>query len=143
MGEIKQQCPEFPYFGASYPDATCIDGYLWDLDKFEDGHLYGGGEEPCPFCNTETFIEQNLDEENTRESLLTYIDALRKHYSNKLAIEEDEAKSVREAEKEYAEWYSNTNKERTYTRLELKNGMQMASLNGMSNYEIDEYIEKI
>jgi len=78
--EIKNQCPEFPYFGARYPDATCIDGYLWDLDKFEDGQLYGGGEEPCPFCNTETFIEQNLDEENTRESLLKYVDDLRKHY---------------------------------------------------------------
>ena len=23
---------EFPYFGASYPYAHCINGYLWDLD---------------------------------------------------------------------------------------------------------------
>lgn len=64
MEQEKQQCPEFPYFGARYPDACCIDGYLWDLDKFEDGKLYGGGEEPCPFCNTELFIEQNEDELN-------------------------------------------------------------------------------
>lgn len=75
------KCPEFPYFGAWYPDARCIDGYLWDLDKFEDGQLYGGGEEPCPFCNTERFIEQNIDEQNTRESLLKYIADLRNHYS--------------------------------------------------------------
>ena len=76
----KNQCPEFPYFGASYPDACCIDGYLWDLDKFEDGQLYGGGEEPCPFCNTETFLEQNIDEHNTKESLLEYTEKLRKRY---------------------------------------------------------------
>lgn len=82
---IKNDCPEFPYFGASYPDATCIDGYLWDLDKCEDGMLYGGGEEPCPFCNTETFIEQHLDEGYgyTREVLLEYIKNLREKYDTK------------------------------------------------------------
>lgn len=77
----KQQCPEFPYFGARYPDATCIDGFLWDLDKCENGQLYGGGDDPCPFCNTETFIEQNEDEDNTRESLMKYIEALRAKYA--------------------------------------------------------------
>lgn len=51
-----QECPEFPYFGASYPDARCIDGYLWDLDKEEDGILIGDGEAPCPFCNVEDYI---------------------------------------------------------------------------------------
>jgi hypothetical protein len=54
--------PEFPYFGASYPDATCIDGYLWDLDKYEDGQLYGGGDVPCPFCNKEAFMEHEVGE---------------------------------------------------------------------------------
>ena len=44
---------EFPYFGASYPDAHCINGYLWDLDSEMDGELTSGGEVPCPFCNTE------------------------------------------------------------------------------------------
>jgi hypothetical protein len=33
MEEKIKQCPEFPFFGASYPDARCINGYLWDLDK--------------------------------------------------------------------------------------------------------------
>lgn len=83
------KCPEFPYFGAHYPDAVCIDGYLWDLDKCNsDGHLYGGGDLPCPFCNTEMFIEQNIDSEqpfnedvNTRESLLEYIEKTRERYS--------------------------------------------------------------
>lgn len=78
---VKKQCPEFPYFGARYPDACCIDGYLWDLDKYDDGQLYGGGEEPCPFCNTEFFIEQHEDEENSRESLLAYIEKLKEKYS--------------------------------------------------------------
>ena len=26
---------EFPQFGANYPDARCIDGYLWDMDSGE------------------------------------------------------------------------------------------------------------
>lgn len=55
--EQKLQCPEFPHFGATYPDACCIDGYLWDLDKYEDGHLYGGGDDPCPFCNEDKYIQ--------------------------------------------------------------------------------------
>lgn len=59
----EQQCPEFPYFGAGYPDATCIDGRLWDLDKCnDDGTLYSHGDNPpCPFCNMETFIENNYE----------------------------------------------------------------------------------
>lgn len=60
----KQQCPEFPYFGASYPDARCIDGFLWDLDSYENGELFGGGDEPCPFCNEDSFIEHHVDELN-------------------------------------------------------------------------------
>lgn len=73
-------CPEFPYFGANYPDAVCIDGYLWDLDSAENGCLTIGGEDPCPFCNTEKFIERNEDEENTKELLLAHIEALKKRY---------------------------------------------------------------
>lgn len=45
------------HFGARYPDATCIDGYLWDLDSCEDGMLYSGGELPCPKCNTASYLE--------------------------------------------------------------------------------------
>ena len=48
---------EFPYYGASYPDARCIDGYLWDMDLAADidgeQYLTNGGDEPCPFCNTD------------------------------------------------------------------------------------------
>lgn len=55
-----KQCPEFPFFGAGYPDARCIDGYLQDLDKCdENGDFYGDRETPCPFCNTEKFIEED------------------------------------------------------------------------------------
>lgn len=71
------ECPEFPFFGASYPDATCIDGYLWDLDKCdEDGFFSGGDNPPCPFCNSEAFIDyhtdiddKELEEMNNDESL--------------------------------------------------------------------------
>lgn len=58
--EKQKQCPEFPFFGASYPDARCIDGYLWDLDSCtEDPNVFTcGGDIPCPFCNKNEFIEE-------------------------------------------------------------------------------------
>lgn len=48
---------EAPTFGASYPDGTCIDGWMWDLDSGDGDGLTSGGDEPCPFCNTVEFIE--------------------------------------------------------------------------------------
>lgn len=103
----KQPCPEFPFFGATYPDARCIAGYLWDLDRCnEKGELYGGGNIPCPFCNTEEFIEYDpLDleyaflptgvEEPTpeqineakrraKEDYIIWIDKLRKRYATRI-----------------------------------------------------------
>lgn len=73
----KTQCPEFPFFGAKYPDARCIDGELWDLDSCdESGLLSHGDNPPCPFCNTDSFIEyhtdiddKELEEMNKDESL--------------------------------------------------------------------------
>lgn len=61
MKEKIKQCPEFPFFGASYPDAICCDGYLWDLDSYDSevGGLTVGGDVPCPFCKTEEFIEHD------------------------------------------------------------------------------------
>lgn len=50
-------CPEFPFFGAHYPDATCIDGLLWDLDSDDGGFLSSGGDIPCPYCNAKEFLE--------------------------------------------------------------------------------------
>ena len=76
-GSAVNQCPEFPFFGASYPDARCVDGQLWDLDKCDDNGLYSSGDNPpCPFCNTEAFIDyytdindKELEEINNDESL--------------------------------------------------------------------------
>lgn len=47
------------HFGASYPDACCIDGYLWDLDSCDEpgGPLYSGGEQACPQCNTAEWLD--------------------------------------------------------------------------------------
>lgn len=65
------QCPEFPYFGARYPDATCIDGRLFDLDQCdENGNLYDIEGPPCPFCKTEDFIKHeagDLDDYENKE----------------------------------------------------------------------------
>lgn len=53
-----------PYFGASYPDACCIDGELWDEDSYDSStdSLTSGGEIPCPQCNHEAFLEYFADE---------------------------------------------------------------------------------
>ena len=98
MEEKIKQCPEFPFFGASYPDAICCDGYLWDLDSYDSevGGLTIGGDTPCTFCNTEEFIEHDTfskedefyegieDEEKAKEKArewyLSYIDKLRERY---------------------------------------------------------------
>lgn len=50
---------EAPTFGAHYPDGTCIDGYMWDLDSCDEpgGSLFTGGDMPCPWCNTEEHVE--------------------------------------------------------------------------------------
>jgi uncharacterized Zn finger protein (UPF0148 family) len=50
---------EGSHFGAHYPDAACIDGYLWDLDSCDEpgGPLYRGGGIGCPCCNTREHIE--------------------------------------------------------------------------------------
>lgn len=84
------ECPEFPYFGARYPDARCIDGYLWDLDSCDEpgGGLSIGGDDPCPFCNTESFIEHHVDDceqdppesTMTREKVIKWIEQLKQRY---------------------------------------------------------------
>lgn len=53
---------EFQWFGAHYPDAQCVDGYLWDLDSYEDGYLTSGGDYPCPYCNAREFMEYLKDD---------------------------------------------------------------------------------
>lgn len=75
-------CPEFPHFGAHYPDARCINGYLWDLDKCDGSGLYGGGDDPCPFCNEKEFIEwaADIDDPEDVEKIKKYIQFLREKY---------------------------------------------------------------
>lgn len=41
MSKNEEVCPEFPFWGASYPDACCVNGVLQDLDYCdENGNLY-------------------------------------------------------------------------------------------------------
>lgn len=77
-----KQCPEFPHFGASYPDATCINQYLWDLDSVGDnGNLTKGGEVPCPFCNKEEYFEW-MGDVFTREEKESHLESLQKIYNS-------------------------------------------------------------
>jgi hypothetical protein len=36
--KTEKGCPTLPYFGASYPDACCIDGYLWEFAPHSTEH---------------------------------------------------------------------------------------------------------
>lgn len=81
------ECPEIPYFGATYPDARCIDGYLWDLDSHthNDGDMQyfsSGGDDPCPFCNTDNFIQDNENEELSKDEILKWIEEMRAKYGH-------------------------------------------------------------
>lgn len=82
--EATKQCPEFPYFGATYPDAMCIDGLLYDLDNCDDnGNLYERNEDiPCPFCREKEYIKHNHDPLNgiTKAKLKKHIEFLKGKY---------------------------------------------------------------
>ena len=53
------------HFGASYEDACCIDGFLWDLDSGDSDGLTMGGEIPCPECNTAAYLDGAREEAET------------------------------------------------------------------------------
>lgn len=82
---------EFPHFGANYPDAKCIDGYLWDMDSYEDGVYTIGGDDPCPICNTEKWMKDVLDDEifKTRDEALEYVKMLKSKYKHKDSLPEE------------------------------------------------------
>ena len=82
MATKKQQCPEFPYFGANYPDARCIDGYLYDLDNCDvNGNLYEPSEKiPCPFCNKEEYFEDNEEDSVAMDKYKSIVSWVKKHY---------------------------------------------------------------
>lgn len=54
------------FFGAPYPDACCVGGYLWDEDSgesTEDGWRFdSGGEFPCPNCNRDLALFTIVDD---------------------------------------------------------------------------------
>ena len=76
---------EFPYFGANYPDAVCIDGYLWDMDSGDEEGLTIGGDDPCPVCNREEWLKWVMENEDfeTREDAIAYANSIRDKYLEK------------------------------------------------------------
>lgn len=87
---------EFPHFGASYPDAHCIYGYLWDMDSYEDGYYTIGGEDPCPFCNTEEWLKTVLDngEFASREEALEWVEKMREKWGAEHFADEHKMKEL-------------------------------------------------
>ena len=56
-----------PWFGASYPDGGCEDGFLHDLDG--DGYDPDDTSHPCPRCNTRQYLEDERASSQGTESL--------------------------------------------------------------------------
>lgn len=56
-----------PWFGASYPDGGCEDGYLHDLDG--DGYDPNDTTRPCPRCNTREYLQCEREQSQETESL--------------------------------------------------------------------------
>jgi hypothetical protein len=55
-GQLHALCDfDGPWFGANYPDAFCVDGYLHDADH--DGYDPADTDNPCPRCNTAKFLD--------------------------------------------------------------------------------------
>ena len=77
------KCPEFPFFGATYPDATCIDGKLFDLDSYEEDGLTSGGDYSCPFCRRDEFIEEQVERGLLIEEVKSFIKYLDENYNSK------------------------------------------------------------
>lgn len=73
---------EFPHFGASYQDAVCIDGYLYDMDSWDGSSYFIGGDEPCPVCNTDEWLKLVLEngQFETKEEALNYVEQLKTKY---------------------------------------------------------------
>lgn len=83
MGKNKKGCGiELPFFGALYPDAVCLDGYLYDMDSWDGEGYFIGGDIPCPICNTKEFIELFLEngEFENKEDVLKYIEKIKRKY---------------------------------------------------------------
>lgn len=78
----KKGCIEFPHFGASYPDACCIDGYLWDLDSVDGDMLFHGGSDPCPVCNANFYVQNMLDDNVGTGRMLAHIKFIFSRYGN-------------------------------------------------------------
>lgn len=56
-----------PWFGASYPDSYCVDGYLHDADG--DGYDPSDATHPCPRCNTREYLADARSESLGTETL--------------------------------------------------------------------------
>lgn len=95
---------EFPHFGASYPDAHCINGYLWDMDSYENGCYTIGGDDPCPFCNTEAWLKTVLDNEEfaSREEALEWVEKMREKLGAKHRGSSEIPKDLEEAARKSA-----------------------------------------
>lgn len=89
-----------PYFGANYPDACCIEGFLWDLDSCDapGGDLHSGGDVPCPQCQHATWLEYAAKEELENDGYQAFTDGKPRAYSHaKVRHEQPEDRAKMEA----------------------------------------------
>lgn len=113
-----------PFFGASYPDACCIDGLLWDLDSCDEpgGALSSGGDTPCPQCNHEAFLDHVMEELENEGACASFDDQPRQYRHRKIFCEAvgDEEKCRAAWLKGYDEFDKAANEEAAKTKGETK-----------------------
>jgi hypothetical protein len=48
--------------------------------------LYGGGDDPCPWCNTEEYVQDMRDDELSEEEIAAHMKFLGERYGDGVAI---------------------------------------------------------
>ncbi len=83
------------HFGATYDDAICSGGTLWDLDSCHEpgGPLYNGGDTPCPSCCRKEWLEYHREDFET-EGYLAREEGQPRQYVHRTLIEEVDGDEV-------------------------------------------------
>lgn len=98
------------HFGASYEDACCIDGYLWDADSGDENGLTRGGDLPCPACNTEKY----LDDAKTEAEETAWGQSMNTVFSGAMILEGALRRAEQVNPEEASKWKLTTGKVHTF-----------------------------
>lgn len=84
---------EGEHFDRGWADATCLEGYLYDLGSNDGtGALRNGGDIPCPSCNTAHYLEFKREQiQDTGHQMTSAVNAWEAVVCRTLEINQDAA----------------------------------------------------